>query len=321
MAPYKYLPQDVTALDSIGAASFFNEQLRILKAQVFDIKYPRLKSFFLIPVNTEGTPGDTHFEYRIFDFTGIAKTISDYASDLPTVGVYGRKETTEYRDVGAAFNFSDKEIAASKKAGVSLKSKKVNAVRKVIDTKIDNVNWNGEQENNIPGLLSNQDITWSIAPDGAASSTLWSTKTFDEILADLNNLVGGIAILTHGVEQPDTLVMSQAAYNVVSTKTREGGSSNDTTVLEFFLKTHPEIKQVEKLEVCADAARYRTGDGNGVVFAYEKSPDVLEMLINQGVTFHKAERRNLVWRTNVTAGYGGVVVYLPLAISVMEGIA
>ena len=77
---------------------------------------------------------------------------------------------------------------------------------------------------------------------------LWSTKTADEILADLQGFGHRASVVTNEVHPSDTIAMSIDQYNIIATK--RINSASDRTVLEHFLATSPYIKQIVPWYAC-----------------------------------------------------------------------
>lgn len=300
---------------------FFNRQLEYIKKKVYEKRYPQFKATQLIPVSFEAGPGANSITYDLYDQVGMAKWIANYADDLPLVSVNGQQFTATVKGFGEAYDYSLQDIRAARMANKNLAQRLANAARRANDQFIEDAAWFGDASVNIGGLLRNPNITGSAAPDNAGStSTLWVNKTAAEILTDLNTLVDGIFTLTNGVEIADTLVLPIAQYRDISS--RRVSSVSDTTVLKFFLETNKMIKNVEWLNQLASVSPAIVGgaDSTDIALAYRKDPDVLTLEITLPFTQHPVQETNLSFKVNCESRTGGVIIYLPLAMAILEGI-
>lgn len=311
-------------------ALFFSRELEYLKARIYEIKYGVLKAVELIPVSFEAGPGAETIAYREFDRFGVARIIANYADDLPRADVKGELFVSRVQGIGASYGFSIQELRAAMMAGQPLEQRKANAVKQAHDTKLNSVAWFGDKAYGLQGLIYNPNITSSAAPDGNNSNTQWvpggatADKTPDEILKDMNNLVNGIMEVTKGNEQPDTLIMPISNYTKISTTPRS--ATSDTTILEFFMKNNPfitELTWVNELDDLAGNGHDTVvggADSSNIMIAYRKHPDVLTLEIPQPFEQFAAQERNLEFVVPTHARIGGVIVYKPLAIAILEGI-
>ena len=69
------------------AAVFFARELDYIKTQTYDRLYPEFTALQMFPVTHEVPEGAETVTYYSYDKTGMAKIISNYATDLPRVDV------------------------------------------------------------------------------------------------------------------------------------------------------------------------------------------------------------------------------------------
>jgi hypothetical protein len=114
--------------DSVEDASvFFARELDFVKSHAYDKEYPEFTALGLFPVSNEVDPGAESITYYAYDKTGIAKIISNYATDLPRADVKGEPHTAQVKSVGASYGYSVQEMRASRMAGKNLDSRKADA--------------------------------------------------------------------------------------------------------------------------------------------------------------------------------------------------
>ena len=73
--------------DASDASVFFARELDYVKSQSYDVEYPEFTALKLFPVSSEINPGAETVTYYSYDKTGMAKIISNYATDLPRADV------------------------------------------------------------------------------------------------------------------------------------------------------------------------------------------------------------------------------------------
>ena len=300
----------------------FARDLEIIKKKAYDIRYPELKATQLIPVSLDAGPGAETITYRQYNSVGLAKIISNYADDLPRSDVKGKEFTSSVKSLGSAFGYSLQEIRGSALAGKNLEQRKANSARKSIDEAINNIAWNGDSASNLLGFINNPNVTRVSAPnDGTGSATTFVSKTPAFILRDLNGLVNGIVELTKNTEHPDTLLLPLAQYNYLATTPYSAYS--DKTILKFFMETNLYIKRVEAVNELKDAGigvQSGVSAGEDIAIAYKYDSDKLTLELPVPFEQLAVEKRNLEFVTDCHARIGGVIIYYPLSVAILEGI-
>ena len=299
---------------------FFQRELEYLKPKIYEIQFPKLKATSLIPVSTEAGPGAESIVYQVYEELGLAQIIASYADDLPRADVKGKEYSSIIKTIGDSYGWNLQEIKAAMHAGKPLQMKRAAAARRAFDTLVDNIAWFGDQENNLAGFLTNENIPASLADTGDSGKTTWEDKTADEILDDLNGMVQDIIDLTNEVEAPDTILLPVAQYGLISTKPRS--STSDTTILEFFLKNSAYIDTVVPLNKLKNIspAIVGGGDSSDIAVAYQKDPDCLSLELPMPFTQEAAQARNLELVVPCWGRIGGVIIYRPLSMKILEGI-
>lgn len=210
------------------ASVFFARELDYVKSQSYDVEYPELTALSLFPMSSEVDPGAETVTYYSYDKVGLAKIISNYATDLPRADVKGKPTTAIIKSLGASYGYSIQEMRASAMAGKSLDTRKAESARYQIDYLNNKIAWNGDEETGLRGVLSKDtDVPLYILANGAKGSTKWDQKDEDEILADINGMLKQMARTTKKVEKADTLALPSEAYLELQGRRIEG---TDTTV-------------------------------------------------------------------------------------------
>jgi hypothetical protein len=297
------LKKSVDKLDTAETATFALE-LRKLKAKSYDVKYPDLKARKFVPVSHECSNADESFVVRQWDMAGMAKIISNYATDLPKVAAFAKEFVYKIKSIGDSFDYTIQDIRVSMQTGRSLSDKKQTIAYRKLEELIDDIAATGIPETQVPGVLNHPNIPLLTLPTGT-----WSSATDAQIVADLAYMVTQIMVTTKQTHIPDTVLFDTTSWARI-TQMVSGTGSFAETVLSLFLRTNPYIKNADtwiKLDT-ADAA------GTGPrIFMYKRDSEVLELEIPQEPEQFPPQADGLAFTVNCHARVGGVRVSYPLA--------
>lgn len=302
-----------TNLDS-AETLFFERELESRKAQTYDVVRAPLKAFELIPVSTDAGAAAESIVYEQYDQTGIAKIVSNYADDLPRADVKGKEFVARIKSIGNSYGYSLQEIRAAQFAGKGLEQRKANSATRAQREMWNRIAFYGDADANLQGWLTNPNIPASAVSAGASSDTEWSTKTTDEILADLNDAANAVVDDTNGAEIPDTVVMPIKQYTQIASTRQDSGT--DTTVLQYFLQNNPFINSVEWANELSGAF---TGGTDGFI-VYRRDPDAMTLEMPQMFEQLPVQERGLEYVVPCHSRIGGVIVYYPLSQAIRYGI-
>ena len=293
---------------------FFQKELEAKKAKAYDVQYAELKARQVIPVSFEAGPGAESIKYEQYDSVGVAKLISSYADDLPRSDVKGAEFFSPVKSLGASYGYSLQEVRAAAMARKPLEQRRANAAKRAILQKENDIAMSGDTATGLKGLLNHSAVPLVVLPnDGSGSSILWSTKTADQIIRDLNLVANTIVETTKGVENPDSILLPIASYTYIASTARS--STSDTTILEYFLQNNPFVKQVGWLNELATAG----AGGLKRMVCYKRDPDKLTLEIPQDFEQLPEQERNLEFVVPCHSRIGGVIFYYPLSAAYADG--
>lgn len=305
-------------------SAFFARELEHIKAQTYDVLYPEYKATMLIPVDTSAGPGAETITYQSFDSVGLMKIIANYADDLPRSDIFGKENTSKVKSLGGSYGYSVQEIRAAQMANRNLNNRKANAVRRANEQAVNRIAWFGDADTGLLGMLTQPNVPAATVQTGATSGNVrWigaTVKTPAEIVQDLNDLCNDPIDASNGVEIPDTVLLPIAQFTKISTTRMESGT--DTTIKEFFMKNNPQITTLEWVNELKAVAPLPSGGAGpaDVAIAYRKSPDKLSLEIPQPFEMFPAQERGLEFIVPAHSRIGGVIVYYPISINIIEGI-
>lgn len=323
------IPATMTAtpgmhFDSAEDASvFFARELDFVKAQSYDVEYPEFTALKLFPMSSEVDAGAETVTYYSYDKVGLAKIISNYATDLPRADVKGKPTTAIIKSIGSSYGYSIQEMRASAMSGKSLDSRKAESARYQIDYLNNKIAWNGDKETGLRGVLSeDNDIPVVTVDAGAEGSAKWVDKTPDEIIADITSWMVQMNELTGGVENPDTLALPKSVYLVLQNKRLDGTASN---LLTYITQNIPDIKTIARCpELEAKATETNpyaaTSGGKGVALLFKNDARKLTIENPLPYTQYPVQTQGLEMVVPCEARTAGAVIYYPLSLMIAVGI-
>ena len=294
------------------AGLFLERQLEYIRPQVFETVYADIKYPTILPVTSEAGNAAQTFTFRIMDSTGEFKLIADAADDLPRADISQVEKSINIRSFGGSFGYTVQELRAAQMANISLEQRRATAVRRAYEEKVESVAMFGESVVGLAGFFNNATVD-------VITADAWFTDsgtTSSDMLELLNYGVSAIINASNMKEQPDTILMPYEDYNKVST-TRNSDSS-DVTVLEYFLRTNPYIRNVEPInQLDADKGALST---NRMV-VYKRDPEKVQLHIPQPLELFPPQQRGLEFIVPAHARVGGVALYYPKSVIYVEATA
>jgi len=287
------------------AGLFLSRQLEYIRPQIFETKYADIKYPTILPVTSEAGPGAQTYTYRVMDATGEFKIISDAADDLPRADVTQVEKTINIRSIGGSFSYTVQELRAAQMADVALEQRRAAAVRRAYEEKVESIAMFGDTSVSLTGFFNNSTVDVYTADKWFTDSGTTSQEMLDLLNYGVSAIVNGSRM----VEQPDTILMAYEDYNVIATQ--RNSDSSDVTVLEYFLRTNPFIRNIEPInQLDADNSGLIT---NRMV-VYKRDPEKLQLHIPQPLELFPPQQRGLEFIVPAHARVGGVSIYYPKSV-------
>ena len=305
-----------TNLDA-NESAFFARQLEFIKARSYDVLYPEFSATRLLPVSTDAGAGAESITYRQFDSVGLMKLIASYADDLPRSDVFGKEFTSPIRSFGGSYGYNVQEIRSAQMAGIPLTQRKANAARQAWEQLVNRFAYFADGSaafGGLFGLFYAPNKTVCAAPTGG-----WGSATADQIIADINYAINRSRVLSKGVEISDTVIMGLTQFTKIASTPRS--TNSDTTILEFVRKTNPGVT-FEGINECEAVTPKPSGasTATNILVAYRRSTDKLELAMPQPYEQFPPQERNLEYIVPTHGRLGGLILYYPLSVTVMEGL-
>ena len=296
-------------------ALFIAQELNYIRARALEVEHSPLNSFRVFPQDTDVPAGAETALTLVYDTVGMAKIVADYGDDLPRAEAVATTIPSKVVTVADSYGYNYVELEHARMANVNLEARKALAARRGIDLKLNNIAWFGDAAHGITGFLGNANIANVVIPaDGTGSSKLFSTKTPDQIIRDMNSIINEISNNTNGVEMPDTVLMAPAVYDLLESTPKSQYS--DRTILEFLRGAHPEVSRWLKIGELKDAG---TGTTDMVVAGVFR-PEYIRM--ESPVRFDQlpVQYRNLEYVVPCVARTLGVTVNVPVCFASAYGV-
>ena len=287
------------------------KQLEYLKTKIYDVVYPTLKARQLIPVSNEADPGSETITYQQWDTFGAAQIISNYADDIPLIDALAEDFTVKVKGMAAAYQYSIQDLKRSAMSNTDLPSKKARGTRKAVELAIENIAATGLAKYGLTGIANNANVVLTSPTTGT-----WSTASAAEMMADMDDLVSAIVVLTKETYPPSRILMDVSLYNIIAHKRISTTGDTNGTVLTEYPKTSPYITDIVAWNKLAEADAAGTGPR---IIAYSPDPDVLTLEIPQEFEQFPPQPKNLSFVINTHARCAGVIIPLPMAVSYMDG--
>lgn len=298
---------------------FFKNELEHVKAKSYDVLYGNLGARIHIPMSTDSPEWAETVTYYQYDMRGSAKWLASYADDIPRCDVVAKKFSVNPKAFGASYGWNVDEIAASAALGKRLDFRKGTATATAFRQFENNVAWFAKGDvasAGTVGLLYNSNIPVANAPTGT-----WSTATPDQIIADVGFALNTPITLTKGREIPDTLLMGLSSFTKVST-TR--CTDTNVTILAFLRESYPGVTfgGIPELDAVSPKPSTPTvvGSSTNVLLAYDKNVDKLSLEVVRDYTVESPDKRNLEYVINTHGKTGGVFIYYPLSLHIVENV-
>ena len=318
----------VNFLDAQQAIGFLLPQFYNMEKTIYKKKYPSYDYASFIPVETAGSPWARGVMFRSSDIAGQMQWLAAKGFDMPYADVTRDQALKAFEMAGIGYERNTEEMEVAALEGRDLGSEKADAARRIAEMGLFNIGMTGRMqgtaynEKNWTGLINDANVpTAYVANDGTGPSRLWSAKTPNLILRDINAGLSGIATTTLETEYADTLLLPRARRDYLAT-TRISDYS-ETTIFDYITQHNVYTAETGKplmirsLRVLDTAGQSNTAR---MVF-YRRDPEVLKFHLPMPHRFLPPfQKGSMTWEIAGILRTGGVEIRLPKAMSYLDGI-
>jgi hypothetical protein len=223
--------------DSQQALGFLIQQTTHIESEVYRIQYPDIMYPTLVPVDTSANEWAKSVTYFSLDRVGEANWFDGMTNSMPLADINRAKHEQTIEMAGIGYRYTLEELGhAMMVPGTNLSSERAEAARRSYEEFMDRLARVGDTRKGVTGLFNNVNVTREDAiADGGSSSALWSAKTADQIIRDVNNALLGVYEGSLTVEMADTVLLPISAMRTLAEKRV---SDTAMTALEYLSKNN-----------------------------------------------------------------------------------
>jgi hypothetical protein len=250
-----------------------------MESAFYDVKYPDILWRDVVPessVDTSINPGATTASYRSRDKRGKGSFRAAHDQGVPTVGQTLDKVLVPIEVAGVSAIF-DRDDARQIQFGYNenLLTELSDIMREACERHVEGTIFYGDDTvKGFEGWLDYSLVTVSNAPNGGGGNSEWSTKTPDEIIADINAAISSVWTGSKQIHLPDTVYLPGSQLALIATTARN--TNTDLTILEFVKKNNI-YTSLTGNDLTFKSIRYLEGSGVGgvdrMVVAETKRPE------------------------------------------------
>lgn len=317
------MPEIITFDDAQAALPFVIAQGRTIETRIYERRYPTFNYGAHVPVVTEGAPWAIGTTFFTVDTAGEAKFLSGSGTDMPFNAVTKGMASHDFAMIGSGWEWNLEEINQAALYGINLNGTKAMSAADKVERLLNTLAMTGSTEKNWTGLVNNPTVSRvDVVNDGTGTSTFWSTKTNDQILRDINDLISSVRTNTEEVEWANALRLPPEAFRLIATR-RLGAGDGLMTLLEYIRKNNVYTAEtglpldILPLRELATASQ----DGGGRLVAYRKDEEVVRFHLPMPRTVLQPRQKSIMgFETGIIARTGGTEIRLPGAVAYADEI-
>lgn len=265
-------------VDNQQAFSFLLSQTSFIEAEVYRIQYPDIIYPQLVPIDTSAGEWSKSITYFSIDKVGTANWVSHAANDFPLVDINRQKFEQGIELAAVGYRYTLEEIGqAMMIPGLNLTSERAEAAVRAYEEFMDKLARFGSTSKGFTGLFNNANVSQATAiADGTGSSSLWSTKTADQMIRDVQQALMGVYQGSLTVEMADTVILPIVQMQLLADTRVPNTYGNALDYLaKYNLYTHTTgaplmIRGVLNLDTAGQG-------GTARMMAYRRDPRVLKL--------------------------------------------
>lgn len=195
--------------DVQSALGFLVSQTSYIEAEVYRIQYPEIIWEQLVPVDGSANEWAKSITFYSIDRVGQADWFNHMATDLRFADINRNRFEQGIEMAGVGYRYTLEEIGqAMMIPGLNLTNERAEAARLAYEQFMDRIAFYGDSNKGFYGLINNPTVTrTTVIADGTGSSGLWSAKTADQIIRDVNNALTQVYEGSNTVEIADTVLL------------------------------------------------------------------------------------------------------------------
>lgn len=186
--------------------------------------------------------------------------INPNTTTLSGVMINGERITTPLRLLGQEVSYNSVELERSQLLGQPIDKQKHDALNIMYQMFTDEMVYIGDTDVSAYGLVNSPQVTAAAVANGASASPLWASKTPDEIVKDINDMLNAAWTASGFTVCPDKLLVAPTKFAYLTgTKVSNSGDKSILTYIEenaLSLKVNGRKLDIQPL-------KWLTGRGSG----------------------------------------------------------
>ena len=192
--------------------------------------------------------------------TGNMPWVSAETSAIPGISINGERVVLPLRLLAREISFTSVELERSSLTGQSIDAQKTDALNTLYQMNTDQMVYIGSSDVGATGLLNSAAVVADTVANGASGSPLWTSKTPDEILADVNTLLTNAWSASGFAVCPAKLLLPPAQFSFIASQ--KVSSAGNVSILKF-LKENCISLSVNGQELDIQPVKWATTRGAG----------------------------------------------------------
>lgn len=226
------------------ASEFVTSNFEYVDDNELEVLYPSILYPTLLPdgaIKAGMAEGGDIFSIPFVDKRGVGDVRASGSNNIPQVGATLSKISVNvrYGSVGASIDLQDLQRSDFSRSGgrygLDIISQLNGAMEIASERHIERTVWFGDAQYNSVGYINDPNIPQSVAAVGGSGFTEWSTKTPDEIIADIATGIIDVRVNSRTVFTPTTIYLPSEQFTNIS-YTKGGTRANDETITNYLMK-------------------------------------------------------------------------------------
>lgn len=301
--------------------AFLTPQLYRIEAEVYMTKYPSFDINRFMPVDSSGDMWDIGTVVYSMDTIGQAMFLSGAAMDMPFASNKMTQNVHNFHLAGIGYEWNVQEMQRAAKLGRSLSADKAKSAdlaqqRFLYGIAMTGKNAGGVDEKGWTGFVNDAVVPAANLPaDGTGASRLFSTKTPDQILRDVNATINAVESGSSETFIADSLALPTSIYNyLANTRVTDTGVS----ILQFLRANNT---AGESLRIFKSRALETAGSGATTrMVAYANMTEVIRFHLPGPHRFLPPfQKASMIYEVGGIMNVGGVEIRVPKAMAYRDG--
>ena len=244
--------------------SFLRGQFTELEENIVEVAFQPLRSAQAIPFTGGHDSRSEFLDYEMETKLGIAKNVTKYSKDYPTVSTFLENFSQKVVIGGASYEYSIDDVGG--RPGIpnyDQVQRKARAAAEAIARWHDRLALSGDTEAGLTGFSNNTNV-----PVVAVETGSWTVATAAaDMYEDLTKLLNSVSEASEGNHRPNKLALPLVAFNLISVARL--GTDSTETVFSVLKRNYPDLMEIFPWEALKDKGAALTGRA----IAYVASPD------------------------------------------------